>query len=264
MGRVKRLLPSGCSFHITLRCNSRQFLIAKGLRRDVLLAVLAKAKQKVPHRLYAVCLMANHLHLLLRPDDASELPRLMHWIAWYSAMALNRLSGRCGHFWEARYFSTAIHPKDQRRVMNTLRYIHANPRAAGVRKGFYDPYSNYGHYGRLQADGISEWHPAFLKLSSTLDGCARRYEHFCQYYRHKSKGAPKCHWGSRILKRLVESSRSVRSKKKRVSPGQQKLPFAFDVRLNQIPDEWHQVAVKFRRANGIRDGDRERSLWLLR
>jgi len=120
MARQPRSLPSGYSFHITLRCNSRQFLIAKGLRRDVLLAVLDKAKQQVPHKLYAVCLMANHLHLLVRPDDASELPKLMHWFGWYSAMALNRLSGRCGHFWEARYYSTAIAPKDHRRVLNTL------------------------------------------------------------------------------------------------------------------------------------------------
>ena len=66
-----------------------------------------------------------------------------------------------------------------------------------------------------------------------------------------------------MLKRLVEKGKSSRSKKKRVSPGQQKLPFAFDVRLNQIPEEWHRVAVRFRRANGIRDGDRERSIWQL-
>ena len=43
--------------------------------------------------------------------------------------------------------------------------------------------------------------------------------------------------------------------------GQQQQPFAFDVRLNQIPEHWHQVAVRFRRANGIRDGDRELSYW---
>jgi hypothetical protein len=67
-----------------------------------------------------------------------------------------------------------------------------------------------------------------------------------------------------MLKRLVETNRSARSKKNRVSPGQQKLPFAFDIRLNQIPEEWHQVAVRFRRANGIRDGDMERSIWQLR
>jgi len=142
MPRVPRHLPKGYSFHITLRC------------------------------MHAVCLMANHLHLLIKPDDASQLPRLMHWIGWYSAMALNRLSGRCGHFWEARYYATAIAPKDHRRALNTLRYIHANPKAAGVRKGFYDPYSNYGHYGRLEADGISEWHPSFMTLASSLKGCS--------------------------------------------------------------------------------------------
>ncbi|QNI89852.1 transposase [Synechococcus sp. ROS8604] len=261
MGRTQRKLPAGHAFHITLRCNSRQFLIAKGLRRDVLLAVLTKAKQKVPHKLYAVCLMANHLHLLIRPDDASQLPKLMHWVGWYSAMALNRLSGRCGHFWEARYYATAIAPKDHRRVLNTLRYIHANPKAAGVRKGFYDPYSNYGHYGRLECDGISEWHPSFLQLASSLKGCSRRYARFCQKYRHHAKGTPKCHWGSSMLKRLVEKGRSSQSRKNRVSPGQQKLPFAFDIRLNQIPEEWHQVAVRFRRANGIRDGDQILKLW---
>ena len=254
MARAKRLLPSGCSFHITLRCNSRQFLIAKALRRDVLLAVLKKAQQKFAVKVYGLCLMANHLHLLVKPADGKELPRVMHWFAWYSAMALNRLSGRCGHLWEARYFSTPIHPKDHRRVLYTLRYIHANPKAAGVRKGFFDLYSNFGHYSRLKADGINEWHPAFLKLSTTLDGCAKRYEHFCQKYRDHSKAAPKCHWGSQMLKRLVSSART-RRKKNKISPGQQRLPWAWDVRLNQIPDDWHQVAVKFRRANGIRDGD---------
>ena len=249
--RAKRLLPSGCSFHITLRCNSRQFLIAKALRRDVLLAVLNKAQQKFAVRVYGLCLMANHLHLLVKPTDAKDLPRLMHWFAWYLAMALNRLSGRCGHFWEARYFSTPIHPKDHRRELNTSRYIHANPKAAGVRKGFFDPYSNYGHYSRLQADGISQWPPAFLKLSATFDGCAKRYERFYQRYLHKSKGAPKCQWGSRMLTRLVSSART-RSKKNKISPGQQRLPLAWDIRLNQIPEDWHQVAVRFRITNGIR------------
>jgi hypothetical protein len=63
-----------------------------------------------------------------------------------------------------------------------------------------------------------------------------------------------------MLKRLVSSART-RSKKKRVSPGQQQLPFAFDIRLNQIPENWHQVAVRFRKANGIRDGDQTLKLW---
>ena len=54
----------------------------------MLLAVLNKAQQKFAVRVYGLCLMANHLHLLLKPEDAKDLPRLMHWFAWYSAMAL--------------------------------------------------------------------------------------------------------------------------------------------------------------------------------
>ena len=76
----------------------------------------------------------------------------MQWIGWYSAMALNRITGRCGHFWEARYFSTPIDPGDTRRVLATLCTIHANPKAAGVRRGFHDPCSNHGHYERLEGD----------------------------------------------------------------------------------------------------------------
>ncbi|WP_236066004.1 MULTISPECIES: hypothetical protein [Prochlorococcus] len=58
----------------------------------------------------------------------------------------------------------------------------------------------------------------------------------------------------------MSSARTTR-KKKKVSPGQQQLPWAWDVRLNQIPDEWHQVVVRFRRANGIRDSDSRLLLW---
>lgn len=145
--------------------------------------------------------MANHLHLLLQPPQGRDLPRIMQWIGWYSAMALNRLTRRCGHFWEARYFSTPIDPGDTRRVLPTLRTIHANQKAAGVRKGFQDPYRNYGHYAGLAGDGLSEWHPAFLQLAPTLEGCARRYVQFCRHYRPRTKPARKSHWGSKLLQR---------------------------------------------------------------
>jgi putative transposase len=257
MPRPKRHLPQEHSFHITLRCNSRAFLISKALRRDVLLAVLAKAQRKVPHQLYGVCLMANHIHLLLKPEDATQLPKLMHWVAWYASMLLNRLTGRCGHFWEARYYSTPIAPKDHKRALNTLRYIHANPKAAGVRKGFYDPYSNYGHYSRLEADGLSQWHPAFLQLAPTLNGCSKRYEHFCRAYRTQSKPASKCHWGKRLLKTLLSAKgRSKgRGKHQRVSPGQQHLPFALERIRLQLPEDWQQIAQQFRRYNAPRWSD---------
>lgn len=76
-----------------------------------------------------------------------------------------------------------------------------NPKAAGVRKGFHDPYSNDGHYERLAGDGLSDWHPAFLQLAPTLEGCAKRYTQYCLSYRPRAKPARKPGWGSRLLQR---------------------------------------------------------------
>ena len=59
MGRSARQLPDGRSFHITLRYNSLAFLIARGVRRDLPLAVLRKAQTKFGFRLHGICLMAN-------------------------------------------------------------------------------------------------------------------------------------------------------------------------------------------------------------
>jgi hypothetical protein len=63
-----------------------------------------------------------------------------------------------------------------------------------------------------------------------------------------------------MLKRLVEKGRS---KSKQVLSGQQQLSFEFDIRLYQISEEWQQTVVRFRRANGIRESDRVRSIWLM-
>ena len=174
--------------------------------------------------------------------------------------ALNRLTGRCGHFWEARYFSTPIDPSDTRRVLATLRTIHANPKADGVRKGFHDPYSNYGHYERLVGDGLSEWHPAFLQLAPTLEGCARRYAQYCRRYRPRAKPARKSCWGSKLLQRDGGSG-GKGAGRKGVAAGQQDLPWGGGQEL-ALPLQWQQLAETFRRANGARASDWEAKLLL--
>jgi hypothetical protein len=113
---------------------------------------------------------------------------------------------------------------------------------------------------QVGSDGVREWHPSFLQLAPSLRRCSKRFERFSQKYRYHIKVAPKCHWGSRMLKRLVEKGR-ISSRSKQFLPGQQQLPFAFDFRLNQIPQDWQHIAVRIRRANGICAGDRERSIW---
>jgi putative transposase len=72
--------------------------------------------------------MSNHVHYLLEPAAPEDLPRIMHWLNWYTAMCFNRMLKRTGHFWEKRYHSSGFEKADYKRALNTLRYIHAYQR----------------------------------------------------------------------------------------------------------------------------------------
>ena len=90
--------------------------------------------------------------------------------------------------------------------MMVLRYIHANPLAAKMVEGFDYAYSNYAAYARLKDDGLTVWHPAFLKLERTLDACASVYAAFCKRYQSKPKPNPRSRWGVWQLWREVNKS----------------------------------------------------------
>ena len=74
-------------------------------------------------------------------------------------------------------------------------------------QGFNYAYSNYGSYARPADDGLSEWHPAYLRLGKTLDQCARGYEQFCRRYRHLAKPPAGSRWGAWRLWREIGVSR---------------------------------------------------------
>jgi REP element-mobilizing transposase RayT len=64
--------------------------------------------------------MSNHVHYLLEPSSPEDLPKIMHWLNWYTAMCFNRMLNRTGHFWEKRYHSSGFETSDYRRALNTL------------------------------------------------------------------------------------------------------------------------------------------------
>lgn len=194
--------------------------------------------------------MSNHLHYLLEPAQPEDLPRIMQWLNWYTAMCFNRMLNRVGHFWEKRYHCIGFDRSDHQRVLNTLRYIHANPRTAKMQEGFFYDFSNYGTYDQLTQDGVTEWHPAFLKLADNLEECAKRYRQFC--YRHKAhpKAENRSAWGSKMLKEKVLSKRkSSEVRRKASSPGQMMLPDFNDGCQVSDTSEVEVIAKKFIEAN---------------
>jgi len=241
MARYPRNLQKGFCYHITVRCNNREFRLTRPECREILLYALKKAIDKFQFKLYGLCIMSNHIHYLLEPKEPHELPKIMHWINWYAAMCFNRMLNRTGHFWEKRYHSVEFPNTDYRRALNVLRYIHGNPKAANMQQGFFYDFSNYGIYARPGDDGLTQWHPAFLNLGNTLDECAEKYQDFCRKYKPQPKSERKSRWGSKLIPEVLKGS------KKKSSPGQMRLPWGSKDKCNS--PEVRRVAKKFVLAN---------------
>jgi putative transposase len=207
MSRRLRNLQPGFFYHVTVRCNNREFRLTRLDCREVLLYAIDRAQDQFQFKLYGLCIMSNHVHYLLEPQQPDDLPKIMHWLNWYTAMCFNRMLNRTGHFWEQRYHSRGFLKDDYRRALNTLRYIHGNPKAAKMQQGFFYDFSNYGTYARLTNDDVTQWHPAFLALGKTLEICAAIYRKFCQRYQPKPKPEKKSRWGSRLLEKIKKKGK---------------------------------------------------------
>ncbi len=77
----------------------------------------------------ALCLMANHYHLLVH-DESGQLSRAMRHIDGVYTQYVNRKHGRDGALMRGRFRSRVV--QQETYVAEVVRYIHANPVAAGL------------------------------------------------------------------------------------------------------------------------------------
>jgi len=86
----------------------------------------------VRYRLFAWCVMPNHVHVVFRPEPGHTLATIVHGWKSYSAQEANRLLQRTGAFWQREYYDHLVRDEgDFRRVM---RYVLENPKKAGLRE----------------------------------------------------------------------------------------------------------------------------------
>ena len=96
------------------------------------------------YKIFAYCLMSNHIHLLLqvgKEDIDLVIKRIAgSYVYWY-----NWKHKRCGHLFQDRYKSEPV--DDDAYFLTVIRYIHQNPVKAGLCKRTEDyKYSSYNEY----------------------------------------------------------------------------------------------------------------------
>ncbi len=129
MGRIARVVAQGVPHHITQRGNARQVVFDDARDRSVYLRLLRKYAEKFRLRIWAWCLMSNHVHILAVPETAESMKRTLGQAHRDYASYRNAQLAACGHVWQSRYYSCPI---DQSGVWPVMAYIERNPVRAGL------------------------------------------------------------------------------------------------------------------------------------
>jgi REP element-mobilizing transposase RayT len=79
---------------------------------------------------YALVVMPNHVHWLMRPIDGWPLSDIIKGVKGSTANQINKIMGRKGTIWMPDYFDRYI--RDSEHFEKAVRYIENNPVKAGL------------------------------------------------------------------------------------------------------------------------------------
>jgi REP-associated tyrosine transposase len=131
MPRSPRLILPNYPHHIIQRGHNRQTVFAGEDDYRYYLDNLAEWKERLECKVYAFCLMTNHVHLVVEPgEDSESLGRLMKRVAGRQTRFVNRLEGRSGTLWEGRFKSSPVDTNNY--LLACCRYVELNPVFAGM------------------------------------------------------------------------------------------------------------------------------------
>ena len=141
--QARRKSESGI-YHIMLRGINQQQIFEGSEDCEKFLQILKDCKAVSEYKLFAYCLMGNHVHLLVQ-EDKEPIEQVMKRLATRFVYWYNIKYQRVGHLFQDRFKSEPV--EDDAYFMTVIRYIHQNPVKAGLCKNLSDyEYSSYNEF----------------------------------------------------------------------------------------------------------------------
>ena len=144
MPRLPRQKSESGIYHIMLRGINQQTIFEDNEDYFKFVETLVSYKTVSGYKVFAYCLMSNHIHILLKVEK-EDLDLIMKRIAGSYVYWYNWKYYRKGHLFQDRFKSEPI--EDDMSLMTVLRYIHQNPIKAGIVEKIDNyKYSSYNDY----------------------------------------------------------------------------------------------------------------------
>jgi putative transposase len=129
MARLARVVIPGLPHHVTQRGNRRAPIFFSDEDRVRYLSIFAHYARRYALRVFAYCLMDNHVHWVVVPNHEDALAATFRETHAQYAGSINRTASLSGHLFQGRFFSC---PLDDEHLWAAVRYVERNPLRAGI------------------------------------------------------------------------------------------------------------------------------------
>ncbi len=166
-------------YHVVPKAIADQIIFENDADRRYYLELLDTSSADTGCELLAYCLMSNHVHLVVR-DMFDALADFMKYANERYGMYLSDKTGRSGGIFRKPFWSEPILSDEH--LLSCVRYVHANPTAAGICNPFEYDWSSakdyLGRHGLTNTDMILDICgsiDSFIQFSNAMVGCARAF-----------------------------------------------------------------------------------------
>ena len=164
MPRIGRVVAPNMPHHVVQRGHNRNTVFVDDDDYSYYLDTLGNWSRHLQVKVYAWCLMTNHVHLLLDPgDDIKSIGLLMKRLAGRQTRFVNKQENRTGSLWDGRYKMSIVDSDEY--FLQCCRYIELNPvKAKMVKRPADYRWSSYRENAGLSPSAIVDRH-GFTNLS---------------------------------------------------------------------------------------------------
>ncbi len=128
MPRTGRVVIPGIPHHVIQRGSRKQKVFFNSGDHQYYLRLLKENCCNYGLKIWAYCLMDNHIHLIVVPEDQGSFRAIGATHQRYTYM-INTREGWKGYLWQGRFKSD---PMDERYLFAAVRYVERNPVRAHI------------------------------------------------------------------------------------------------------------------------------------
>lgn len=224
MARIPRNAVGGMVYHVLNRANGREKIFKKEKDYKAFEKIIFEAKEKYPMRILSFCIMPNHWHFVLYPENGKDLSIFMRWITHTHTQRyhVEYKSIGYGHVYQGRFKSFPVEKDNY--FLQLCRYVERNPLRAGLVEKAQDwRWSSLWirkNGTKEQKELLSTWPVekpmAYMKWVNTLQKNEEEKIEQIRYSIKRGKPFGEDNWVKRIVKKLgIASTLNQRGRPKK-------------------------------------------------